>query len=642
MIRMINVPRHTLIVSVLLILFLFSPIAVAKHIIVIYDVSGSMISLRIGGNVNTYMESEDIRRVNEYLTNLLFTNTSQPSRDMDDTQIKACEAAYVGKPLYQTGDILTYAEYAKRRNTKLNRAKVSRTEFQRQLPDPTKLKSSFPGMVSYLLRAEVEVYDDLYSEDDDETYWVFVTDGDIDNSGKSDPGISSVLKRHAEIEGEFYAPMIVGILVNNHVRIQIRRLQKRGDINSIFIATPTKPKEPVRKIQLSRDDKGHFITETLTIDTENAAKAKFKLNNVNVEIIDRFNKPLQIGTKDDGFSILEVPPVPLNDNPPPYEFRILFPAQPEIAAPGNALKLEVTYNYNGEAEVYSAPLMNYRAVIDSIYVATLAAPDSPAKQLDLAFSEGRYNADLTIQSESLNKDAFQIDEIRCQIQYKDARKLCDVSVPETVARLGEPFRIEVPKQDHLDWYGNKLVFDIDYRYDGEAISTTMQIPYKPQGGGAGFPLWLLWILLIPVILVIVILLVRSLKPLIVPPPIEHHISLTEVNEAGTGLEETKFYTLKDKGTLEFGQRGPKELQFDVGSEAFLYCDRKSLLFFADADEDEGHILDLPETLTLSRGEEASVHIRCDIVDDSSEEPSEEDGDEVILGSNSSDDNPLDV
>ena len=141
-------------------------------------------------------------------------------------------------------------------------------------------------------------------------------------------------------------------------------------------------------------------------------------------------------------------------------------------------------------------------------------------------------------------------------------------------------------------------------------------------------MWLLWILLIPVILVIVILLVRSLKPLMVPPPIEHHISLTEVNEAGTGLGETKFYTLKDKGTLEFGQRGPKELQFDVGSEAFLYCNRKSLLFFADPDDDDGHILDLPETLTVSQGEEDSVHIRCEVVDDSSEEP--EEVDEPIL------------
>jgi hypothetical protein len=398
----------------------------------------------------------------------------------------------------------------------------------------------------------------------------------------------------------------------------------------------------VRKIQLSRDDKGHFITETLTIDTENAAKAKFKLNNVNVEIVDRNKKPLQILNEDNTSGILSVDSVPLHGSPPPSEFQILLPANREIATPNSAMKLEITYTYKGMDKVYSAPLMPYTAVINSIYVAMLSDSDRQAKQLDLPFSEGKFSENLVIESESPNKDAFQIDEIRCQIQYKDGRKLCDVSVPKTVARLGEPFRIEVSKQDHLDWYGNKLVFDIDYRYDGESKSATMQIPYKLQGGGAGFPLWLLWILLIPVILVIVILLVRSLKPLIVPPPIEHHISLTEVNEAGTGLGETKFYTLKDRETLEFGQRGPKELQFDVGSEAFLYCDRKSLLFFADADDDDGHILDLPETLTFSQGEEDSVHIRCDIVDDSSEEREEED--ESIFDPKPSDDkkNPLDV
>ena len=44
MIRLINVPRYTIIVSVLLVFILFSPIATARHIIVIYDVSGSMVS----------------------------------------------------------------------------------------------------------------------------------------------------------------------------------------------------------------------------------------------------------------------------------------------------------------------------------------------------------------------------------------------------------------------------------------------------------------------------------------------------------------------------------------------------------------------------------------------------------------------
>ena len=618
---------------------LFLPAAYAKHIIVVYDVSGSMVSLRIGGKTEVYMESDDIRRVNDYLTGLLFTDTSQSLRDNDDTHIEECEAAFVGKPLYQSGDVLTYVEYAKRGNIKINRSKVSRNEFQQQLPNPMNLKSSFPGLVSYLLRAEVEVYDELYRKDDNETYWGFVTDGDIDNSGKSDPDIATVLQRDAVIEKEFYSPLILSLFVNNHVKIEVRRLQKRGDIKSIFIATPTKPKEPVRKIQLSRDMEGQFFSETLTIDTENSAKTKFKLNSVGVEVVDTHNRPLQIVTEDNRFGVLEVPPVSLNENPPPYEFRISFPSNPEIAAPNNAMKLEITYTYDGVGRVYSAPLMNYTAVIDSIYVATLEEPDHPAKELDLVFSEGKYSEALTIQSESPNIDAFQIGEIRCQIQYKDTRKLCDATVPQTIKRLGEHFNLEVPKENRLDWYGNKIVFEINYQYEGETKSTTVQIPYKLEGGGTGFPMWLLWILLVPLIVVVGYLLVRRLIPFIVPPPIVHHISLTEISEAGTELGETKFFTLKDKEILEFGARGTKELQFDVGSDAFLHCDKKNILLYTDAEADEGWILDLPETLTVGRGEEDAVYIRCE-VDDSSDEPEEED--EPIFDPNPSDGNPLDI
>lgn len=640
MTHLISVPRYVFIVIALLVFILFSPVAIAKHIIVIYDVSGSMISLRIGGNVNTYMESEDIHRVNEYLTNILFTDTSQSLRDMDDSQIKECEAAFVGKPLYQTGDILTYAEYADRRYTEINKAKVSRNNFQQRLPDPTKLISSFHGKVSYLLRAEVEVYDELYSDADDETYWVFVTDGDIDNSGKSDPGISSVLKRQAEIESEFYAPMIYGVLVNNHVRVQVRRLEKRDDIRSLFIATPTDPKKRVRGVQLSRDDEGKFFSETLTIDTESSAKTKFKLNNVNVEIVDRNNKPLQIVNEEDTTGILSVPPIPLHGNLPPYDFQILLPANREIANPNSGMKLEVTYTYDNEDKIYSAPRMNYTAVIDSIYVAVLDNPNYPTKQLDFLFSEGIFTEDLTIESESPNKNAFQIDKVNCEIHYKDDRKLCDVTVPKDITRLGEPFRVEVAKQDRLNWYGNQLILNIDYRYEDEVLSATIKLPYKTQGGGRGFPMWLLWLLLIPLIVAIVYLLIRRLTPIIAPPSPVYHIGLTEINEADTPLQETKLFTLKDKDTLEFGARGSDELRFDIGSEAFLYCNKKDLMLFADPDDDDGHILDIPEILTLTRGEDDEVRIRCETVDDSLDEP--EEAEDLISDSNPSDSNPLDV
>ncbi len=639
--HLINVPRFTLAISVFLIFILFSPIvAAAKHIIVIYDVSGSMVSLKVGGRVNAYMESKDIRRVNGYLTNLLFTNTSQALRDkVNDSYIKECDAAYVGKPLYQSGDILTYAEYAKQRSAKLDRAQVSKSEFQRQLPNPMTLKTSFDGMVSYLLRAEVEVYDKLYKDADDETYWVFVTDGDIDNSGKSDPGIASVLKRHAEIEDEFFDPMIYGVFVNNHVKIEVRRLQKRGDIDSIFIATPTKPKESVPEIQLSPDEEGKFFSETLTIDTENSEKTKFNLNNVNVEIIDRDNKPLQIMNGDNTTGILSVDPVELHGNSPPYEFRILLPANREIAAPDTMMKLEVTYSFNGEDKVFAAPLMNYTVEIKIIYVARPNDSDRPVKQLELLFSDNKYSESLTIQTESPKIDAFQIDQIRCHIQYKDNRKLCDAVVPQEIKRIGESFSVEVSKQDRLDWYGNKVVLEIDYKYEKETLSKIIEIPYKLVGGGTGFPMWLLWVLLAPVLGVILFLLIRQIIGWI-NHKVEHRITLTQVSKAGTPLREKAHFTLENKKTLEFGPRGPNELRFDVGSEAFLYCDKKNLMLFADAD-DEGQVLDLPETLTLSRDEdEDDVRVKGEITDEAYDEPEEDD--EPIIASNTSDDDPLDV
>ena len=637
--HLINVQRHIFIVIVFLVLMLCLSAAHAKHIIVVYDVSGSMISLRSDGKTNVYMKSDDIRRVNDYLTGLLFTDTSQSLRDNDDTHIEECEAAFVGKPLYQSGDVLTYVEYAKRGNIKINRSKVSRNEFQQQLPNPMNLKSSFPGLVSYLLRAEVEVYDELYRKDDNETYWVFVTDGDIDNSGKSDPDIATVLQRDAVIEKEFYSPLILSLFVNNHVKIEVRRLQKRGDIKSIFIATPTKPKEPARKIQLSRDMEGQFFSETLTIDTENSAKTKFKLKSVGVEVVDTHNRPLQIVTEDNRFGVLEVPPVLLNENPPPYEFRISLPSNPEIAAPNNAMKLEITYTYDGVDRVYSAPLMNYTAVIDRVYVATLEEPDHPAKELDLVFSEGKFSEDLTIQSESPNKDAFQIGEIHCQIQYKDTRKLCDATVPQTIKRLGESFNLEVPKENRLDWYGNNIVFEINYQYEGETKSTTIQMPFKVQGGGIGFPMWLLWILIAIPLVGLVLLLIRQIKPIIFPPLPVYHIALTEVSEGGTELGVTKYFIFKDKDTLEFGERGSDESRFDVGSEAFLYCNKKNIMFFVDADDDEGQILDLPETITLSRGADDEVRVHCEIVDDTSDESEEE---RPIIDANPSNDDPLGV
>ena len=209
--------------------------------------------------------------------------------------------------------------------------------------------------------------------------------------------------------------------------------------------------------------------------------------------------------------------------------------------------------------------------------------------------------------------------------------------PKKIKRLGEPFSVEVPKQDRLDWYGNKIILEIDYKYENEAKSDAIEFPYKLVGGGSGFPMWLLWVFLIPALGLVIYFLIGRIRP----DGVEHHITLTQVSEAGTPLGEKAPFILKNEMTLEFGPRGPDELRFDVGSDAFLYCDKKDLLLFADADDDEEQILDLPETLKLRRGNDDDVvRVDCEITDDAFDEPEEDDT--PIVASNTSDNNPIDV
>ena len=454
---------------------------------------------------------------------------------------------------------------------------------------------------------------------------------------KSGPGTDDVLKRLAQIEKDYFAPMIFGVFVNKHVMIKVRRLQKRDIIDSIFLTKPVKKGEPLEDIQLEMDDDGKFISETLIVETHNSTKLNFKLNRINMEIVDKFNKPLQIVTEENTFGVIRVPSVLLDGKPPPSKFRIPFPAYREIAAPGNALKLEVTYSFNGEDKIHSPQPIKYTAVIDSIYVSSFNSPKQQAKELNLDFSEDTYRANLVIQSESHNKKAFKIEKLTGHVQYKDERKLIDVAVPKMVERLGEPFTIKVPKHGHLEWHGNKVVLDIDYKYNDETKSETIEIPFNLIGGGSGFPRWVIWVFLIPVFGILAYLLISHI---VRRQPFVYHIALCEVSGAGTPLGDEAYFILENKKTLEFGPRGPQELRFDVGSEAFLYCDKKDLLLFVNEHDEEGQILEIPDTLTLSRGEEEGViHVALKIADDAHDETEEED---EPYESETSKVNPIDV
>lgn len=601
--------QFTIIVAIFFIFALCSPVAAAKHIIVIYDVSGSMVSLNIGGGGKTYMKSEDIRRVNDYLTDILFKDTSQPLRNMaKDSHLKKCDSAYFGRPLYQSGDVLTYATYTDRRDEKMTRKQVRRDEFYRQLP------TKFPGQVSYLDRAEVEVYDELYLNTDDETYWVFVTDGDIDRSEARDPEIRNISKRLVEIEEEFYSPMIFGIFVNTHVKIEVRRIQKRIEHDTVFIANRTVLNEPVKEIQLSKGDVGQLMSETLIIDTRNSDKTKFKLGSVNVEIFDKSNKLLQVAAT----------PISLHGHSPPYEFRISLPENPEIAATGKALKLKVNYNYDGEEKSYSTPLMQYETVIKSVFVIDPEKPDQRENRLILRFSENAYRTTLVVKSESPNKDAFRVENIRTHIEDKNEQKLCDASVTTIPEKLDESFQITVSKVKDLDLYGNRLVLNINYSYEGLLESETIKFYYDRSGESSGFLMVIGVILGVGVFVVLVFVLVRVVKKLFGGSNIEYEIMLGEVEQAESRSNDVHYFTLKDGETLSFGAESADGPYFAQRSSAVIRCKRGDFFLCENDDDEDGQPIVSGETLTLTRDEGNVIHIYFEIVDDDQELESESD------------------
>ena len=593
-----NFLRYIFIVTILIVFNLCPPIYAAKHLIVIYDVSSSMYRLNVATGASTRMRPNDIQRVNDYLTNLLFTNVSQSLRDSADSHIKKCDAAYVGQPLYQSGDIITYAEYAKRRYTKMNKQKIRRDEFHRRLPNPMDLRNSFFGQVSYLLRAEVEVYDELYNSNDDETYWIFVTDGDVDRSAESDPNISDVLQRHAIIEDKYDDPMIVGILVNGHVRIEVRRIQLISE--AMFIANAAAPNKSVEEIQLRKDKSGQFYSEPLFINTKVSNKTKYKLNSVSVEIFDKNGNPLQIVDDDNGTGAIKLAPVLLHGKVPPAKFEIPLPVNTEITDSGK-LTLKVNYSFNGKDGTHSI-YTDYEPVDSSVYISNLDNPNDQVEKVVLRLSEGSYRAPLVIRSQNPNKTAFRIDKISARILYDDNDQLCDVDVSISPTNLDKQFEIVVPKVKDLKNYGNKLVLTINYHYKETAESETIETLFDPRIDSTG-ALRVILIVIGSIALIIgtVFLISRILK--LIKSDATHKIKLQADGK------EARTFTLNNETAISFGQAGDSEYSFDVGSSARISCHKGKILFHNDLYDEQGRELTTNQTLELQKsdGEQLEIH-----------------------------------
>ena len=197
-------------------------------------------------------------------------------------------------------------------------------------------------------------------------------------------------------------------------------------------------------------------------------------------------------------------------------------------------------------------------------------------------------------------------------------------VSPTEVGLGEPFRIEVPKVNRLDWYGNKLVLDIDYEYENSAKSATLKVPFELQGGTSGFLIWILIPLGLILLGIGIFALIHLGRRWLAGPPIEYQITLEEVDAEGMPLKERQSFPLTDGETISFAADGNDGWYFDVGSSVILRCRRGEMLLYEDAHAEEGRILTSGETLILTRDEGDEIRVRFEILDDEMQPPSDSD------------------
>lgn len=590
----------------------------AKHIVVVYDTSGSMFRLKN----EIYMNPEDIGRVNSYLSSLLFDDLSVSPNHPNDSQIKRCDTAYVDRPLYQKGDLLTYCEYDSQRRTKIDRNhSISRQDFGRHLPDSTNLRKAFYGKVSYLQRAEVDVYNDIYKKNE-ETFWIFITDGDVDHSGKSDPDIADVLKTLAEIEETYYTPLVVGLFVNNHVKIEVRKIHERSAIETIFISNQKAPREPIEQVQFSTKNE-LFTSETFTIRTQNYQTSLFQLYQVRVEIID---ETLTSILNEEDKNIIE-----LNGSSPPDYFQLKLPMDPAIAKSGNKVRLTVTYSFNGLQRSHRTPALTYSAHIDSIYVTANRNQTEPITELEFRFTEGKYVSQFFVRTQSPKADEFRLNEILTNIQYRDGGELCEVDIPHKNFNFNQPVRMEVKPikqvKQRLGHYGNKLALEIKYQYLETPKTMTVAVPYKLRGN-SGFPIWLFLLVLLVPLLIVAYLLWRWILEQQRRSYEAIRIQLTKTDQEGIQIESPHFFSLSNGDELFFSQDSNGTFVFDVDSDASIVYDEREIIFFEDIEDEEGQVLDEREKLELKRkSDNESIWIELLVVVEQSDDP---DNDEYAI------------
>ena len=340
----------------LCIILMMSLSAYAENVIIAYDFSGSMCKLRDSKShfgVKVFMKEEDLARLNNYLTQLIYVG--QLSRILaNDAEIVTKLGS---KPLYNQSDKMWLFKFHTVNEDLINgKTDVSQSDFEKALPDPWR-QYPFSGQDSFISKAELhahELADTYYGAEVSSkkaTYIIIISDYDEDISLTGDKDVLG-LKKLSELMDKQRTQKVYDLLVNRHVYIRVYVIAPEGvsipspgqvtettiseaPFTKFVILSSKNSNTPVKQADLMKRDKWRE-SGPLFISSQESLPASFKPQELDMYIGE--NKR----------------PYPLkSDKALPQGFQVKLPDDKDLkkALITNPPKFLLKYSYDGNNHI---------------------------------------------------------------------------------------------------------------------------------------------------------------------------------------------------------------------------------------------------------------------------------------------------
>ena len=329
-----------------------------NHVIIAYDISGSMYRLRDKSGYKVFMKEEDFDRLNKYLLRLIFVGPPGSILPNDAEISSRLEP----QPLYTTSDHISLFTFHASQNDILKmQTAVSQEHLEEKLPNLWK-QNPFTGKESFVSRAEIHIYElseQFYDANPGEiTYWIMVSDYDEDISTKYEKNPTE-MKKLANLEEQYGTDAVYHLLVNRHVEVKVYRMlpmgatapplpNKRGakaggnpPFQNFFIASHKSPNRPLTKIELSKSGKW-VKSEPLIVKSRDNLSGSFQPQDLTMLIASSGRKMPRWTHR---FQ---------SERPLPQGFQIRLPDSKELNNKKNLPEFLLGYNSNGQN--YNVPI----------------------------------------------------------------------------------------------------------------------------------------------------------------------------------------------------------------------------------------------------------------------------------------------